>query len=93
MFKYSFSSGSFASKPNIERIEMKTVVGKSGVRTVVLGETPTRANSDDGKPRELEVASDGNNVYLHIHSPGNLGNGWAITVSEHDLMSALKSRA
>ena len=71
---------------------MTTVTGKSGVRTIVRGETPKRATADEGKPRELEVTCDGTKVYLHIHSPGNLANGWAITVSEHDLVSALRSR-
>ena len=43
---------------------MTTVVGKSGVRMIILGETPKRATADDGKPREMEVTCDGDKVYL-----------------------------
>ena len=70
---------------------MTTVIGKSGVRTIITGETPKRTTADDGKPREIEVVCDGGKVYLHIHSPGNLANGWAITVAAQDLAAALKT--
>ena len=71
---------------------MTTVVGKSGVRTIIPGKTPKRETADDGKPREMEVICDGEKVYLHIHSPANLANGWAITVSAQDLAAALKAK-
>jgi hypothetical protein len=70
---------------------MATIVGKSGVRTNIRGKTPKRATADDGKPREMEVICEGEKVYLHIHSPGNLTNGWAITISAQDLAAALKA--
>ena len=68
---------------------MTTILGKSGVRTLTVGKVPRRETAGDGKDREIEIIRDGSKIYLHIHSPGKLDNGWAITVSEQDLVSAL----
>ena len=68
---------------------MATILGKSAVRTIEVGKVPKRDNGDDGKDRIMEVLKDGDRVYIHLHSPGNLDNGWAITVSLKDVLAAI----
>ena len=71
---------------------MTTLSGKSAVRTVSIDKVPKRSDSGEGTGRDLEVIHDGNNVYLHMHSPGNLDNGWAIKVSKQELIRALTEK-
>ncbi len=70
---------------------MTTILGRSAVRTVTVGKAPKRATGGDGKDRVLELVRDGNDVYLHLHSPANLANGWAITVPLEEFLLAART--
>jgi len=39
----------------------------------------------------MELVSDGSDVYIHMHSPNNLNNGWAITISLEDFLAATRT--
>ncbi len=71
-------------------INMATIQGKSAVRTSIIGKAPKRENGGDGTERILEIVRDGSSFYLHLHSPNNLENGWAITVPSDALLAAVK---
>lgn len=68
---------------------MTTIVGKSAVRTTVVGKVPRRETGGDGNERVMEVVRDGSTFYIHLHSPNELGNGWAINVPADELLAAL----
>ena len=70
---------------------MATIQGKSAVRTETVGKAPKRATGGDGSDRVLELVRDGSDVYLHLHSPTNLANGWAITVPLEDFLRAARA--
>ena len=55
--------------------------------TTVLG-----TSVEDGIPREIDITRDGVRILLHIHTPGDRGNGWAIAVSMNDLVLALNPK-
>ena len=70
---------------------MATITGKSAVRTVTVGTAPKRETGGDGNDRVLELVRDGTDVYIHLHSPTKLDNGWAITVSLEDFLAAVST--
>jgi hypothetical protein len=69
---------------------MATIQGKSAVRTSIIGKAPKRETGGDGTERILEIVRDGSSFYIHLHSPNNLENGWAITVPSDALFAAVK---
>ena len=56
-----------------------------------VGEAPKRATGGDGNDRVLELVRDGSDVYLHLHSPANLANGWAIADPLEDFLLAARA--
>lgn len=70
---------------------MATIQGKSAVRTVTVGKAPKRATGGDGNDRVMELVREGSNVYVHLHSPTNLANGWAITVPLEEFLLAART--
>ena len=70
---------------------MATIIGKSAVRTATVGKAPKRTDGGDGSKRLMELVSDGSDVYIHMHSPNNLNNGWAITISLEDFLAATRT--
>ena len=69
---------------------MATIHGKSAVRTNTIGKAPKRETGGDGTERIMEIVRDGSSFYIHLHSPNNLENGWAITVPSDEFLAALK---
>jgi hypothetical protein len=69
---------------------MATIHGKSSVRTNIIGKAPKRATGGDGTERVMEIVRDGGSFYIHLHSPNNLENGWAIAVPSDELLAAIK---
>jgi hypothetical protein len=70
-------------------MRLKTSQGRSK-RTVNVGKAPKRATGGAGVERVMELVRDGSDVYVHLHTPTNLDDGWAITVPLDDLLAAVR---
>jgi len=71
-------------------INMATIHGKSAVRTSITGQAPKRETGGNGAERVMELVRKGSTLYIHLHSPNDLANGWAITVPADEFLAAVK---